>query len=193
MADPYVSRAEMKSYFEVEDDTEYDDAEIDSTLAAITTGINDVCGRSFWRDEVASTRYFVPDGPSMLRFDDFYTLTDFAVTVDGGAWTAASNFRLMPANGIVNGEPWPYHWLETRIGNRLSLGYDVAMTARWGWAAVPGPVKQACKIVTADTLGLREAKFGVAGFGQYGAVRVRGNAIAMGMLDQYIRQPVKVG
>jgi hypothetical protein len=40
---------------------------------------------------------------------------------------------------------------------------------------------------------LKDAPFGVAGFGEFGAVRVRNNPRAMALLQPYRRLPVLVG
>jgi hypothetical protein len=47
-------------------------------------------------------------------------------------------------------------------------------------------VHEACLIVASETVKLRDAPFGVAGYGDYGAIRVRNNPMAMGMLAPYI-------
>lgn len=66
---------------------------------------------------------------------------------------------------------------------------SVQVIARWGWAAVPEAVKTACKITASDLSKLKDAPFGVAGFDQYGAVRVRANPIVMRTLGPYMREP----
>lgn len=189
--EPYASLPEMKSWLGLEaEDTKIDD-QIASALVSVSTEIDDVCGRTFNRDLVASTRTYTPAGAGLVLFDDFYTLTGLAVAVDGTSWVAA-DYRLKPANGVVNGRRWPYNRMEART-YPFPLGWEsVSVTARWGWESVPAPVREACKIATADTLGLKDARFGVAGFGQYGDIRVRGNAMVMAKLQPYVRLPVKV-
>jgi hypothetical protein len=49
----------------------------------------------------------------------------------------------------------------------------VQVTAQWGWAAVPDSVKQATKILAAEIFRLKDAPLGVAGFNDFGPVRVR--------------------
>jgi hypothetical protein len=103
-------------------------------------------------------------------------------------WTAA-DYELRPLNGIVGGQPgWPYNQIRA-VGSkcfpRCSRRAVLQVTARWGWAAVPAPVHEACLIVASETVKLRDAPFGVAGYGDYGAIRVRNNPMAMGMLAPY--------
>lgn len=193
MAYTYASLEEMKAWLKLDASDTADDSLIISALESVTVEIDDVCGRTFTRDATATTRTYTPIGDRLVLFDDAYTLTDFAVAVDGTAW-AAADYALLPRNGVVNGRPgWPYSRLEA-ASLATALGWEsVAITARWGWAAVPPPIREACKIATADTLGLKDARFGVAGFGQYGDIRVRGNVMVMAKLQPYIRLPVKVG
>ena len=63
------------------------------------------------------------------------------------------------------------------------------VTARWGWPAIPAPVKQAAFLVSAEQWKLKDAPFGVAGFGEFGAIRVRLNPMVTTLLGPY-RRPV---
>jgi hypothetical protein len=65
----------------------------------------------------------------------------------------------------------------------------VQITALWGWSAVPDPVKQATLIIAAEQWKLKDAPFGVAGFGEFGPIRVRDNPMAASLLARY-RHPV---
>jgi hypothetical protein len=48
----------------------------------------------------------------------------------------------------------------------------VEITGVWGWPAVPFEVKQACRIMVAEIAKMQESPLGVAGFGEYGVMRV---------------------
>jgi hypothetical protein len=48
----------------------------------------------------------------------------------------------------------------------------VQVTARYGWASVPSPVKQACIIQASRLFKRLDSPLGVAGFGDLGAIRV---------------------
>jgi hypothetical protein len=61
------------------------------------------------------------------------------------------------------------------------------VTAKWGWAAVPDDVEQACRILVARFFKVREAPLGVAGFGDLGLIRVRDDPTALGLLQPYPR------
>jgi hypothetical protein len=65
---------------------------------------------------------------------------------------------------------------------------SVQVTAKWGWPAVPPAVKQAAFIVAADLFKAKDSAFGVAGFGEFGAVRVgsRMNPQAQALLAPFV-------
>ena len=54
-------------------------------------------------------------------------------------------------------------------------------------------VRRASLMLAIDFFKLKDAPFGVAGFGDYGPMRVMENPTVAGMLRRYIRSRVKVG
>lgn len=215
LGDPYADLTAFKAYLQIGDNV--DNTELDDALNAASRGIELFCDRQFNDAGTASARVFYPDAVDLLRVDDFYTTTGLVVATDDdddGTFEAtwdASDYQLEPLNGIVEGQPgWPYDRVRavgslyfpgvcgragvigrsrphTRVGRAR-----VQVTARWGWAAVPDPVRQACLILAAELFKLRSAPFGVAGFGEYGVVRVRENPKVCALLKPYERYPVMV-
>lgn len=59
----------------------------------------------------------------------------------------------------------------------------ITVTADWGWLAVPAQVTEATMILAKDILQQRNNNSGVAGFGEFGAVRVRMNPLVSDMLN----------
>jgi hypothetical protein len=179
-----------------------DDAELTSALAAASRGIELVCGRQFNDGGSASSRLYRPDRPDFVEVADIGSTTDLVIASDTAgdgtyatAWSS-SDYQLEPLDGVVGGTPgWPW-WRIRAVGSRAfatgSARASLRVTARWGWAAVPVPVHDACLIVATEIFKLKDAAFGVAGFGEYGAIRVRQNPIAMSMLAPYRRDPVLV-
>lgn len=188
---PYATVDDIKAYLGIDPDDTKDDVQIGDALTSVSQEIEDVCGRQFNRDESASTRLFEPASAYVVFTDDFYALDDLAVVVDDTSW-ATTDYTLLPLNGLVRGRPWPYNRIEGSTYRMPLCRQSVAVTARWGWLEVPAPVRQACKIAAAETFSLKDARFGVAGFGQYGDIRVRQNPMVMAKLAPYVRDPVKV-
>ena len=197
---PYASVAQLKARLGLADSNTSQDELIADALDTATLAIDRYCGRTFNRDTAASARWFTP-GPTGLETDDFWTTDDLAVTpyLDNTAqtaWTADTEFRLSPANGVRDGVPgWPYERLDYVYAYAPLLwfpGYArVQVTAKWGWAAVPADVRSACLILAASELKLKDAPFGIAGFGDY-AVRITNNPAAEAKLRPYRRTTVLV-
>ncbi|MGN9802062.1 head-tail connector protein [Micromonospora sp. L32] len=196
IGDPYATVAELKARMDVED--AIDDARLSEALEAASREIETWCDRQFNKATVASTRVFRPQTRTIALVDDFHTLTDLAVGVDssgGGTYAAwgVGAYQLEPLNGVVSGRPgWPY----CRIRAVGSYGFpcgplaSVQVTAQWGWAEVPANVREACLIIAAESFKLGDAPFGVAGFGEFGPVRVRMNSLAEQKLLPYQRRIV---
>jgi hypothetical protein len=200
LGDPYATQSELKGYMGDSEST--DNAKYDDALSAASRGIDHYCQRQFNKTTSATARVYYPANCRYVEVDDFHTITDLVVKYDTGdagtyATTVTSaNYQLLPLNGIVQGESgWPYNAFKFQALDVpvATVRPSVQITAQWGWNAVPGPVKQACLLLAAEAFKLaREAPFGVAGFGAFGAVRVRDNPRAMSMLNPYRRSAVLV-
>ena len=167
------------------------DAQLSDCLDTSSRWIDQHCDRVFYAQSTATARYFHPRDAWCTPVDDFWTTAGLVVALDGGdgqysTTLTASDYVLEPANPSTG-------WPQSRIV-ALNVAFtcqrrpSVKVTAKWGWPAIPGPVKQACMIVATETLKLaREAPFGVAGFGSDGLIRVRDNARVMSLLAPYRR------
>lgn len=92
------------------------------------------------------------------------------------AWSASDWQAIAPRT--YGAEQWPYRriravgsrsWPAPRCGGRVGL---VEVTADWGWDTVPDAVHQACLVQASRLLKRRDSPEGVAGFGEFGVVRV---------------------
>lgn len=196
----YCTPAEMKSRLRITDTI--DDFEIIAALTAVSRSIDSTCNRRF--DRVTETRTYQANGYYLLDIDDLVSLTTLAADNAGDGtfettW-AATDFQLLPYNVNVGPQVQPYNQIQA-VGSltfpqsychQLARANRVQITGVWGWPAVPDPVKQAAAILAADLMKLREAPFGVAGFGAFGMVRVRENHRAAMLLAPYILSPVLV-
>ncbi|UJW32393.1 hypothetical protein L3Q67_00985 [Saccharothrix sp. AJ9571] len=199
LGDPYSDRDVIKKYTGLTDDDEADDAEIDAAIGSVAREINGHCGRQFNLAAEASARIYDREHTELVYVDDFASADGLIVATDDagdGSYSAVwspADYQLEPLNGVVDGDPgWPFWAIRAVGGRRFPAGRHatVRVTARWGWSAVPDPVAQASKILAAETLKLREAPFGVAGFGDFGAVRVRDNPMAAKKLAPFVRTPI---
>lgn len=201
LGDPYISLEQLKSYLKITDTT--DDSELTDALQSVSRGIEEVCDRQFNDAGSATSRVFDVTNASVVRLDDFHTIVGLVVKTDDGdtgtygtTW-ASTDYQLKPLNGIVAGQTgWPY-WRIHAVGSRSfpcnAKRPALEVTARWGWASVPTPVRQACLLSAAETFKMKDAPFGVAGFGDFGVVRVRSNPMVMQKLAPYMRDVARVG
>lgn len=191
-SDLYCTPEMLKSRTGITDN--HDDAEIIGACRAVSRWIEKkFCQRVFYRREQTFT--FTARASTCLDLPDLIEVTTLKTDGDGDGvfettWTA-SDFQLLDPNAPFEAEPEPYDSVKA-VG---SYAFPVACTGRtnrvqvegvWGWPAVPEPVIEAAKILSGDYLKLGAMAFGVAGYGEYGAVRARMSNPALEMLMAYV-------
>ncbi len=200
LGDVYVDAADLKDRLGIEDDE--DAVRMDGAVQAASRGIEKYCGRQFNDAGGVSTRQFQVVNDCLAYVDDFSTITGLVIKTDDDddgtferTWSA-TDYELAPLNGVVDGEPgWPF-WKIRHVG--WSRGFPqlrrsgLQMTARWGWAAVPSAVSEACRIAAEEIFKLRDTPFGIGGYGDFGVIRVRDNPFTSRMLIPYRRNAVLV-
>ncbi|HEU4543468.1 MAG TPA: hypothetical protein VFR23_20215 [Jiangellaceae bacterium] len=201
----YCSIEELKSRFGLASTDTVDDFEMKLAIESASREIDDHCDRHFWRG--TSTRTFVPDSAyccSMPSHNDIVSITTLKTDTDGDGvfettW-ATTDYQLLPYNALTqHAEPRPYTSIKAIGSYTFPTSYStlarddrVEIVGVFGWPQIPSNVKQACLIIAAETLKLKDAPFGVAGFGEFGAVRVRDNPKAAKLLRPYEKYPVLV-
>jgi hypothetical protein len=196
---PYADRASVKRRASIPDSTTNQDEDVDDALSSASDAVNQYTGRQFGRTEVATSRSVGIHPSGYLDTDDFYTSED--LVIDGVSWVDNNTtWTLEPADGVLNGVPgYPFeritrYYASHPIYQALSnwpAARRSQVTARWGWASVPGAIRQATLMLAADHLKSKDAPFGVAGFGDY-VVRVRANPKVQELLDPYKRDRLLV-
>lgn len=183
----YCTLAQLKSYIDQGGNVTLgsgDDSELEFAINSASRSIDSWCNRRFYVDGAVSARVFVAESTTRLKVDDFSTSTGLVVKTDSTGngtfdrtWTAA-DYQLHPLNGVVEGiEGWPYWIIEAIDAEAFPVDRRarVQVTAKWGWAAVPDPVLQACLVQSLANFKRKDAPFGVIGFDELtGAVRAGG-------------------
>lgn len=200
VGDSYADAAALKARLRIRDDTDND--LLTEALDVASRGIEHCCNRQFNDAGAASARVFYVDSPTAAKVDDFSTTTGLVVETDGArdgsystVWTSAQ-YGLWPLNGVVDGVPgWPYWRIHGTgvyfpICDRRAL---LRVTARWGWAAVPSPVREATLILAEDLFKLRDSPFGAGGYGEYGRIKAKENPNVWMRIAPYRREVVLVG
>ena len=201
----YASVDALKSRLSIPLTSTSDDYELHAACFAASRWVEQECGRTFWRTTSAEVRTFEPDGLYCLSLPDFCDLVSVAALktdADGDGtyettWTTA-DYQLQPVNPAAAPETKPYTSVKA-IGS-LTFPRVYANTRRdraqitgvFGWPAVPHSIRQAALIVAADTFKLKDAPFGVAGFGEFGQIRVQTNRAAAMFLAPYKRHSMLV-
>lgn len=182
----YLTTDEARQYagLSYDADTEL----LDDVVTAVSRAIDQACQRHFWQTSAGTARLFPTDDAYLLRlgpFNDAVSITQVRVDRDGDGvfeeTISSSDYVLGPANPSAAPEQRPY----TEIGLLNSLYWPIPggtagtgrthltqVTGTWGWPAVPAAVKQACRIQVARIVKRQESPMGVAGFGEFGVVRL---------------------
>ena len=159
-------------------------------LGSASTAVEDHCDRVFTLDASASERTFRARLSDAVSVRDIASASGVTVSVGAGSsWAAlaAADWWLAPENAPTDGHPFTELFSVDRFtpGRRPS----VKVSAVWGWPAVPGPVTEAVLLLASRLFSRRSSPTGVAGFGDYGAVRVTSaDADVAGLLKPYVRE-----
>lgn len=207
MPELYADAPTLKARFSIPD--MLDETHISNALDSASRAIDQHCQRVFYT--TATTATFVPTDLYCLLLaetdvwvGDLVSVTSLSTDGSGDgtyetAWSE-SDYQLWPVNAAAGPEARPYTEIRA-VGSKLfPVPYSrfqranrVQITGTFGWpTAVPSAVKEACLMLAAELFKLKDAPFGVAGFSEFGAIRVRDNPKVAKMLMPYQRYAVLV-
>lgn len=196
--DPYVDLVGMKSWLKIPVGDTVDDLELEAALTAASSAIELATERQFNRDTsetpIAIRRRYQPRLRYLTHIDDLYSTEDLVITSSGTTLTLGTDYELEPVNGIYRGTPGFPFWKLRPLNRDLdTCGYTLEVeTPHWGWEFTPAGVIQATRILTADLFKHKDAPLGVAGFGEFGVVRVRENSTVSMLINPYKKHMIKV-
>jgi hypothetical protein len=181
---PYVTLPDFAAY--VGSEIAANQVELQLALTSAEDAINTHCQRRF--DVAAATsitRRYAPESSTVVRIHDIADNTNLVVS-DDSVTVAAADMQLEPLNGLLfDGTVTAYHTLRRISGSWVCAGREATVSVtstRWGWVAVPAKVREATMVLAKDFAGLRDTRFGVAGWGDFGVVRMRENPQVMLLL-----------
>lgn len=199
IGDNYHTLAEIKARLGISDTTE--DTLIGMASSSACRNIEKYCRRQFNDAGIVSARRFHPLDCRKVIVDDFHTTDGMILKTDEDddgtfetVWSD-SQFDLLPLNGVRDGIPgWPYWRIAAVDMVTFPAGRrpTVELTARWGWSTVPAPVKEASLALAEEIFKMKDSPYGIAGFGEFGFVRVRENPKIVSLLMSYRRRAVRV-
>lgn len=175
----YATVAELREHFS-DSGTTLDTELLERAINATSRSIDKYTGRRFWVDSTVQTRQYRPRENWHVFVDDISTTTGLIVATDTNGdgsysttWDTA-DYQLEPANADKDGAAYAWTAL-TAIDDKTFPVYrrrSLQVTAKFGWSAVPDDVNQACLIRAAAIFKRKEAPLGIAGFGQFGEIRI---------------------
>jgi len=147
--------------------------QLEDAVTSVSRMIDGYCQRHFWQTSAGTARLFTAVDPYTIQFGAFNDLVSVAsVSEDGTAITA---YRLEPRN-VAGPETRPYTSIRRTTGTWAESTpedlSEVTITGVWGWPAVPAAVKQACRLQVARMFKRADSPLGVAGFGEFGVIRI---------------------
>jgi hypothetical protein len=181
----YCDTSDVKAWMGLTDSNL--DALIATVLPAASRWIDGRCHRpSGFGISAATARYYDVGNDGLIWTDDIADPSTVAIATDTAgngtfstAWTS-TDYQLLPLNAPAG---WPEarpYWQIHPINNGLAFPRFtssqrtglVRVTAKWGWPEVPAAVKLATIMQTARLTQRRTSPQGVAGFNDFGVVRV---------------------
>ena len=180
-----------------------DTSENGRVAVALNSAIRDCeayTGYRFVPDSVVSTRTFRPvygqvildSGSSIATTTGLIVKTDDSlVGTYGTTWTVDTDYVLEPFDGVGpdGSTGWPYTRVVGVGARYFPQSYtrrSVQITATWGWAETPAQVKTAVLLRAAALWKRKDAPYGVAGFADLGAFRVREDPDVESLLELYV-------
>lgn len=156
------------------------DDDIDRAIESASRAIDEWCGRRFWPDTVASARYYtaMPEETYSLPVDDISTTSSLVVKSDDNwdgvfenTWTL--NLRTGPYGFMVEPTNWsplgkPITRLRAIVDAWPTVPQGVEVTAKWGWAAIPTAIIEACLMLAVRWYKRKDTPFGVMGSSETG-------------------------
>jgi hypothetical protein len=169
-APSYVTPEELAAFVRIGDTD--DDEQLELAIGGASRAIDDACRRQFGQDAAPVARHYAAryvNGRWVADTDDLMTTEGLVVEVDtvgDGTYAATvTGYVLSPRNAPADGEPWTRVTIPASSGVRPHCAAEdgVRVTARFGWSAVPAPVRQACLLQASRVLARRDSPYGVAG------------------------------
>jgi hypothetical protein len=169
-----------------------DDQFAELCLSAAKVGVAKFCRRSFGAPSgSAVSRVFVP-GRDVVWIDDLAS-TSGVVVSNYGSTVTADDMQFEPLNQLTDAMTYtPYTAIRLKSSWWHQRGQEATVTVtsdQWGWTGgAPDMVRRTQLELAKDLFQFKDMRGGVAGFGEFGAIRLRENpAIAMMLDPLYVR------
>jgi hypothetical protein len=183
LVNPYCTVEDIRGQLS-DKDAKVDDVIVERAINATSRAVDHWCGRRFWQDATVKIRTYRVTDYLCARVDDISTTAGLLVATDTGgdgvfetSWTINTDFFLEPLNADADGPSYAW-WDLVACGSkrfpiyRTSPRPALQVTAKFGWASIPPEVEQAAVLRAVAIFKRKESPQGVAGFGDFGAIRI---------------------
>ncbi|HET6917172.1 MAG TPA: hypothetical protein VFH56_13855 [Acidimicrobiales bacterium] len=155
MANPlYCTITEVKQGTQITSGDTTFDQELTDIVTDVSRAIDDQTSSRFYQDDTDVVRHFLPENSGravIFPLSSFTSLTTLLDPTD--TWTQDTDFYFEPVNAPADGAPWtsirtiarPFLFTKADVpAGWAALDGRITITGKWGWSAVPGPVRRAC-------------------------------------------------
>jgi len=176
----YTDLETMRTYLGLQS-TETDGL-LTEAISSASREVDKRCNRYFGKADEPSSRVFDVEGSGIVFIDDVAEPDSLEVP---GLLT----YVALPRGGIVDGIPG--HPITRIRSGWLCEGDTVTVTAVWGWPDVPDVVREATKMLAAETFMQKDTPLGVKGMDEFGTLRMRDRQTIMSKLGLYDKYRIK--
>jgi hypothetical protein len=146
----YVTLAEFKAAITIADTV--DDTDLQRALDAASSWIDYYTGRTFEAVGItAEAMYFLPNEVDRLSVPDLSSVSELAIdTVGDESFDVVlepDDYDLLPLNLVPDQGGYTEIRLKATSPSWFIVGYQVRVTAIWGFGTVPAAVQQACILI----------------------------------------------
>lgn len=170
---------------------------LERAVTSASRAVDSFTGRRFWQDATVKTRYYRPESSTLAMVDDISTTVGLLIATDSGsnylwgdAW-ATTDYDLEPDN--ADQDEAAYAWWRVRAVGNFGFTHSISrrtlkITAKFGWSAIPADVEYATILKATSLFRRKDAPFGVAGFGDFGPVRItRKDQDVIDLLNSFVK------
>lgn len=176
----YITAARFKNRMGITDTATTDDDTIDEIINSVSRFIDSFCGRRFYG--ASEARKYTPVQNGIVFIDDLLSVSTFGTDTDGDrtyedTW-ATTDYDLMPANALLDGQP--YTWVQQAEQSDYSLPVGITnalqITGMFGYntyaTGAPHKVVEACYMQASRIFKRKDAPFGIAGISELGTIQL---------------------
>lgn len=158
----YATSTELKNFVRISDSV--DDAQVAMALTTASRAVDRTTGRQFGQLAAAAEWSYTAEWDRrrlqwVVSIDDLQDVTDMLVYING---VATTEYVLEEPDAVDKGKAYTGLVFNRGVSASAVKGL-ITINAKWGWNAVPVPVKMATLLQGSRILARRDSPYGVVG------------------------------